>query len=293
MRKVESSGTSAALGNLTVLSSEPTKCICMTCGRRYDYDARCGHTLLKCNSCRSNRAVDRVELKRRMVEYKGGGCCLCGYDRCLQALDFHHLDPRTKKFSIAGSHTRSWESLRQELDKCMLVCSNCHFEIERTAIRTQRTAPRSNVTAEAELMCVCRTCGRQFVYDRRKGHTRGRCNSCGSNRAKPAERHELKRWMTKLGGGCCRLCGYSRSIHALTFHHIEPARKAFHISGAHSRSLEALRAELTKCILVCANCHDEIEAGATHLPASLVADVRRATAHLPAHRRRGPGRPRN
>jgi hypothetical protein len=100
-----------------------------------------------------------------MVEYKGGACQLCGYARCLRALDFHHLDPRTKKFSIAGSHTRSWESLRQELDKCMLVCSNCHVDIEQTATRTQRTEPRSNVTTEPQLMCVCRTCGRRFIYD--------------------------------------------------------------------------------------------------------------------------------
>jgi hypothetical protein len=65
-----------------------------------------------------------------MVDYKGGGCCLCGYDGCLQALDFHHLDPAKKRFTIAGGHTRSWASLRTELDKCMLVCSNCHIELE-------------------------------------------------------------------------------------------------------------------------------------------------------------------
>ncbi len=278
-------------GSLWPLSKAPTLCTCSICGRCYFHDYRRGHTKLKCNSCRSNGGIDRVEAKRRMVEYKGGACHLCGYARCLRALDFHHVDPRTKKFSIAGSHTRSWESVRQELDKCMLVCSNCHVEIEQIAIRTH--APRCNVTAEAELVCVCRTCGRRFIYDRRKGHTKGRCNSCGSNRAKPAERHELKRWMIQLGGGCCRICGYSRSIHALTFHHIEPTRKGFHIAGAHNRSLETLRAELTKCTLLCANCHDEIEAGETHLPASLVTDVRRGTAHLPEHCRRGPGSPRS
>jgi hypothetical protein len=65
-----------------------------------------------------------------MVDYKGGECQLCGYNRCLRALDFHHVDPATKRFHLAGSHNRSWESLRAELDKCLLVCSNCHDEIE-------------------------------------------------------------------------------------------------------------------------------------------------------------------
>lgn len=74
--------------------------------------------------------MDRQELKRRMVEYKGGRCELCGYDRSLRALDFHHVEPSKKRFNIAGSHLRSWRSLVSELDKCILVCSNCHDEVE-------------------------------------------------------------------------------------------------------------------------------------------------------------------
>ena len=55
-------------------------------------------------------------------------------------------------------------------------------------------------------------------------------------------------------------------MHALTFHHVEPTKKRFHITGSHNRSLEGLAAEVAKCVLVCANCHDEIEAGETQLP---------------------------
>src|SRR5713226_5275826 len=54
------------------------------CGRVYVYDYRKGHTKRECNSCRSNGRVNRTALKRQLVEYKGGCCELCGYDRCLQ-----------------------------------------------------------------------------------------------------------------------------------------------------------------------------------------------------------------
>jgi len=67
-------------------------------------------------------------LKQRAVEYKGGRCALCGYDRALQALTFHHKTG--KSFGIgAKGYTRSWEKAKSELDKCVLVCANCHAEI--------------------------------------------------------------------------------------------------------------------------------------------------------------------
>jgi hypothetical protein len=225
-----------------------------------------------------------------MVEYKGGGCYLCGYDRCLRALDFHHLDPATKRFTIAGGHTRSWASLRTELDKCMLVCSNCHIELEQAATKGRR-GPRQSATATTEPLQTCRVCGRRFVYDRRKGHSRTRCNSCGSNRGSPEQRYALKRDLIAIGGGSCRICGYCRTMHALTFHHVEPTKKRFHIRGSHGRSFKALAAEVAKCVLVCANCHDEIEAGETQVPKNLADAVRKATARVPELRRPRSGRP--
>jgi transposase-like protein len=70
----------------------------------------------------------RHRLKLRAVQYKGGKCQTCGYDKCLRALKFHHLDPSQKEFGI-GRSIRSWESVKRELDKCILVCGNCHDEI--------------------------------------------------------------------------------------------------------------------------------------------------------------------
>ena len=63
-------------------------------------------------------------------EYKGGKCMICGYDRCLEALDFHHIDPKKKDFgSSEKGMTRSWEKIKNEVDKCVLICANCHREV--------------------------------------------------------------------------------------------------------------------------------------------------------------------
>lgn len=66
------------------------------------------------------------EIKQLAVEYKGNSCLVCGYNRCIAALVFHHM--KDKKFSISGS-IRSWNKTKEELDKCVLLCSNCHDEL--------------------------------------------------------------------------------------------------------------------------------------------------------------------
>lgn len=71
----------------------------------------------------------RRRLKERAVQYKGGKCQMCGYGRCMRALEFHHRDPSKKDFSIGANGTpRKWSVLKKELDKCTLLCANCHRE---------------------------------------------------------------------------------------------------------------------------------------------------------------------
>jgi hypothetical protein len=65
--------------------------------------------------------------KRKLVEYKGGKCCICGYNQCYGALDFHHL--KDKSFTISRVRSRSLNKLKKEADKTILVCRNCHAEI--------------------------------------------------------------------------------------------------------------------------------------------------------------------
>jgi hypothetical protein len=73
----------------------------------------------------------RRRTKRTLVEEAGGCCQLCGYNRCMAALEFHHKDRKTKKFGLSlRGVTRSIETLREEAKKCVLLCSNCHAEVE-------------------------------------------------------------------------------------------------------------------------------------------------------------------
>lgn len=72
----------------------------------------------------------RRKLKEMAVESRGGRCQLCGYDKCISALDFHHVDESLKSFSLGTRGlTRSWNKIEAEIKKCLLVCSNCHREI--------------------------------------------------------------------------------------------------------------------------------------------------------------------
>ena len=69
-------------------------------------------------------------MKKKLVGFKGGVCQICGYSRCLIALDFHHIDESTKEFELSQRDlTRSWEKIIDEAEKCLLVCANCHREI--------------------------------------------------------------------------------------------------------------------------------------------------------------------
>jgi transposase len=89
-----------------------------------------GDGRFRCSRCRIEAVAKRRRtLKRILVEEAGGRCRLCGYSRCDRALEFHHLDPKAKQFQIT-SHTRSLARLRVEASKCVLLCSNCHAEVE-------------------------------------------------------------------------------------------------------------------------------------------------------------------
>jgi transposase len=87
----------------------------------------------RCRRCRQEAVVRRRRRVKEILVAEAGGCCrLCGYDRCPAALQFHHVDPKTKQFGVAKAGMgRSLERLRVEVRKCVLLCSNCHAEVER------------------------------------------------------------------------------------------------------------------------------------------------------------------
>ncbi|HEY5941515.1 MAG TPA: helix-turn-helix domain-containing protein [Solirubrobacterales bacterium] len=91
-----------------------------------------GRGYYRCKRCRNERVSQRRRtIKSKLVEEAGGKCVICGYDRCQQVLEFHHLDPGLKEFQLShNGATRSLARSRAEARKCILLCANCHREVE-------------------------------------------------------------------------------------------------------------------------------------------------------------------
>lgn len=88
---------------------------------------------MKCETEAVQKRKDKIKLMA--LAYKGNKCQCCGYSKCVSALEFHHMDASKKDFGIgAKGYTRAWNKVKAELDKCVLVCANCHREIHSNLI---------------------------------------------------------------------------------------------------------------------------------------------------------------
>lgn len=102
---------------------------CPICGKQFYPKTALANQRACCYDC----MPEGVQLTRGMFlaklkEARGGKCLRCGYDRCLKALEFHHIDPTKKEFTISNGDFRLKEAV-EEAKKCILICSNCHKEL--------------------------------------------------------------------------------------------------------------------------------------------------------------------
>lgn len=112
---------------------------CEICGKEFEtlpnggsrkYCFECSPSYPKGGSRAKTITALRRAMKNEAVKRKGGKCEICGYDKCVEALSFHHLDPSIKEFGLGqDGNTHSWEDYLKEIEKCILVCANCHAEI--------------------------------------------------------------------------------------------------------------------------------------------------------------------
>lgn len=88
----------------------------------------------RCRKCATDAVIRRrAKVKQILVNELGGKCFNCGYNKYIGALHFHHLNPETKEFAIsAKGFTRSLISLRKEAQKCIVLCANCHAELQHS-----------------------------------------------------------------------------------------------------------------------------------------------------------------
>lgn len=99
---------------------------CEICKRKYKYDKKLGHSFKKCNSCMVS--VRRKANKLKSIKLLGGKCEKCEYNKCINALEMHHKNPKNKNFTIGSSYNKSWNVIKKEVLKCRLLCANCHRE---------------------------------------------------------------------------------------------------------------------------------------------------------------------
>jgi len=117
---------------------------------------------------------------------------------------------------------------------------------------------------------TCSQCERHYLYNKNKGHSWKRCNSCVVN----SRRGDVKKRALELMGGQCLLCGYKRCSRALGFHHTDPKKKDFGFGPNRTRAWKSLVRELAKCVLLCANCHHEVHEGLVELPKRKLRQLR-------------------
>ncbi|MBI4992333.1 MAG: hypothetical protein HZB99_03890 [Candidatus Harrisonbacteria bacterium] len=97
--------------------------ICKLCCNEFkDYQKK-GRS--RCGSC--NTKIRRFRAKAAAIRYLGNKCIKCDWSGNQAALQFHHKNPREKEFTIGNVANKSWDSIKSELQKCMLLCANCHM----------------------------------------------------------------------------------------------------------------------------------------------------------------------
>jgi transposase-like protein len=154
-------------------------------------------------------------------------------------------------------------STREIADRIGFSQSTVRHWLRKHSLRTERARrDKSRGVRGVDPDRVRMECGRhgltEFWLD-----TRGiyRCLRCRSE-AVTRRRRRLKEILVADAGGACSICGYDKHIGALQFHHRAGEVKEFGVAArGFTRSLEAVRAEAAKCVLLCANCHSEVEAG--------------------------------
>ena len=112
--------------------------ICEICNNKFETKSS---TRIYCYECsgestrnvyttrKHQKTVLRRSMKFQAVKLLGGKCSISGYNKCIDALEFHHKNPEIKEFKLGSGNTMSWKEYKEEALKCILVCSNCHKEI--------------------------------------------------------------------------------------------------------------------------------------------------------------------
>ena len=177
----------------------------------------------------------RQKTKLKSLDYKGNKCELCGYNACKESLAFHHLNPKEKEFNLSRV-SKKWETIKKELDKCILLCHNCHSEVHYLENEKNKNKIVSLSSKQAQ-------------------HIKN-------------WRHNTKNKILQIYSSKCGICNYNKCKDSLALHHLNPKEKEFTFSKirANPKPWSLIFKELKKCILLCHNCHNEVHYQKKHIP---------------------------
>lgn len=148
----------------------------------------------------------RSRLRRHMLYVMGECCQICGYNRCSSALEFHHLDPTTKERNLSKNWPYSWERFKEELKKCILLCSNCHREVHlgiidqsnlKASFDKEKAKKVSEIIAETKQGAhyYCHRCGQET--GKRTAYYCKKCAEIMGEKTEKPSRNELKQDIRK------------------------------------------------------------------------------------------------
>jgi hypothetical protein len=230
-----------------------------------------------CKDCHANYTFKkRFNFKIKALDYKGNSCKSCGYNKDITALEFHHKNPTEKEILPAKLYYKPWDYAKQELDKCIVLCCNCHREehyrihqknkLEKEfSVNLTSSFSNSILTGKNTGQKSCRNCDIVLTDDNRAaGSHSGLCKPCDSKIVIEKNINGKKRAVEYMGG-CCSVCDYDKCIIAIEFHHLDPSKKSETYSKRFtSWGFDRQKKELENCIIVCSNCHREIHSKEEH-----------------------------
>lgn len=210
-----------------------------------------------CKKCKNQYLTTYWNYKKlKAIDYLGGMCQDCGKSFHPIIYDFHHRNPNEKEFGLNKNRSRSWEIKKEELDKCDLLCSNCH------KIRHSKEIKKSKYDGSEWfdnniLIKHCTSCLKfkeiKWFTKKRKSKT-ARCGRCSIDyRVSKSAKKKLK--AIDYLGGKCKDCGKEFHQAAYDFHHRDPNEKECGINKLRDKSWDHIVSELDKCDLLCSNCH--------------------------------------
>lgn len=209
-----------------------------------------------CKPCVSLRSRARaISSTDKVHEYLKDKCCArCGETDYI-LLEFHHRDPALKEYTIAVMMSYSWDIILTEIEKCDVMCANCH-RVEHSAAGIGN--PRPSRLLEKELTGIILSCKHCLSSkDSSLFKSGSMCKTCHNARVRvhrSSRVAELASIKEALG---CHVCGCNIPS-TLDFHHIDPSTKLFEVSHIATYGWNMVLAEIAKCNIICVNCHRKL-----------------------------------